>query len=233
MIRLKAPGIEADRDVIGEDVVAGERKVDQSRQFFAEEEHVVRKQVAVDDAERKVRRPARFEIVQLARDEIGKARLHAVGAIGCTLEQRPPAGDRQWIGAHKRKVAAGQMHLCERSADAGAMRGVRPARPHAFEKIDDRRRPAREFAIDRAAAVLRRLRATDAALGQMRHQRQEIRQVVRRHALLIKREDVGALAGVHQKIGILDALGDALVGEQFADVVAFRNSASSSAATSV
>ena len=69
-----------------------------------------------------------------------------------------------------------------------------------------------ERRIDRAAAVLRRLRAAHAVLGEMRHQRQEVRQVVLRHALLIEREDVGALAGVHQEVGILDALGDALVG---------------------
>ena len=33
------------------------------------------------------------------------------------------------------------MHLRQRLADAGAMHGVRPPRPHAFEEIDDRRRP--------------------------------------------------------------------------------------------
>lgn len=56
----------------------------------------------------------------------------------------------------------------------------------------------------------------------MRHQRQEIRQVVFRHALLVEREDVGALARVQQEVRILDAFGDALVGEQFADVVTFE-----------
>ena len=54
----------------------------------------------------------------------------------------------------------------------------------------------------------------------MRHQRQEVRQVVHRHALFIEREDERALAGMQQEVGILDALGDALVGEQLADVVA-------------
>ena len=82
-------------------------------------------------------------------------------------------------------------------------------------------RPA-SSAVDLALAIPGRLRATHAALGQMRHQRQEVRQIVHRHALFIEREDVGALAGVQQEVGILDALGDALVGEQFADVVAFE-----------
>ena len=54
----------------------------------------------------------------------------------------------------------------------------------------------------------------------MLHQREEERHVTRRHALLVERQDVMPGAGVDQEIGILDALGDALVGQQFAQVVA-------------
>jgi len=54
----------------------------------------------------------------------------------------------------------------------------------------------------------------------MRHQRQEVGQIVDRNALFVEREDERALARVHQEVGILDALGDALVGQEFADVVA-------------
>jgi hypothetical protein len=43
MIRLEAPAVEADRDVIGERVGAGEIEVDQARQFVAKKKHVVRK----------------------------------------------------------------------------------------------------------------------------------------------------------------------------------------------
>ena len=71
-------------------------------------------------------------------------------------------------------------------------------------------------------AGLDRLRADDAVLGEMRHQREEERQIVHRHALFIERQDERALAGVQQEVGILDALGDALVGQQFADVVAVQ-----------
>ena len=60
----------------------------------------------------------------------------------------------------------------------------------------------------------------DAARRQMLHQPEEERQVAFGDALFVERENEIAGAGVHQKIGILDALGDALVGEQFADVVA-------------
>ncbi len=55
--------------------------------------------------------------------------------------------------------------------------------------------------------------------GQMRHQPEKERQVASFDALLIQRENEMAGAGVQQEVGILDALGDALVGQQFADVV--------------
>ena len=67
--------------------------------------------------------------------------------------------------------------------------------------------------------VLQRLRTVDAVAGQMRHQAEKERQVAPGDALLIQRQDEIAGAGVQQEVGILDALGDALVGQQFADVV--------------
>ena len=48
---------------------------------------------------------------------------------------------------------------------------------------------------------------------------EEERQVAFGDALLIQRQDEIAGRGVQQEVGILDALGDALVGQQFADVV--------------
>ncbi len=56
--------------------------------------------------------------------------------------------------------------------------------------------------------------------GQMLHQPEEERQVALGDALFVQREDEIAGVGVHEEIGILHALGDALVGEQLADVVA-------------
>src|ERR1019366_5890984 len=70
-----------------------------------------------------------------------------------------------------------------------------------------------------AASVLHRLRTIDAVAGQMRHQAEKERQVGFRNALLIQRQDEVSRAGMQQKIGILDALGDAPVGHQFADLV--------------
>src|ERR1700761_8491699 len=55
--------------------------------------------------------------------------------------------------------------------------------------------------------------------GEMRHQAEEKRQVAPRHPLLIQGQDERAGRGVQQEVGVLDALGDALVGQEIADVV--------------
>src|SRR5260370_195692 len=53
----------------------------------------------------------------------------------------------------------------------------------------------------------------------MGHQPEKKRQVAFRDALLVQGEDEISGRGVQQEVGILDALGDALVGQEFADVV--------------
>ena len=111
------------------------------------------------------------------------------------------------------------MKTRQRVAQSRAVRGAGAADPHAVEKGDDRRRPSGEPAQYFAGAVLDRLRAGDAAARQMLHQPQEERQVALGNATLIQREDEIALAGMNQKIRVLDALGDALVGQKLADVV--------------
>ena len=100
------------------------------------------------------------------------------------------------------------------------MRGGRPPDPHAVEEGDDRGRPARDLAEHLAGAVLDRLRAGDAARVQVLHQAEKERQVVGGDALLVERQDEIAAAGVDQEVGVLDALGDALVGQQLAEIVA-------------
>ena len=54
----------------------------------------------------------------------------------------------------------------------------------------------------------------------MLHQAEEERQVALGDAPLVERQDEVAGAGMDQKIRVLDAFGDALVGQQLADVVA-------------
>ena len=70
MIGLEAPRVEADRDVIGERVGAGEIEIDQAGQPLAEEEDVVGKQVGVDHALRQIARPRAFQVLELGADRI-------------------------------------------------------------------------------------------------------------------------------------------------------------------
>ena len=62
MIGLEAPGVEADGDVIGERVGAGEIEIDEAGQPVAEEEHVIGKQIGVDHTLGQVARPQPFEM---------------------------------------------------------------------------------------------------------------------------------------------------------------------------
>ena len=107
----------------------------------------------------------------------------------------------------------------QRFAQRRAMTGGWSPDPHAVEEGDHGGRPAGDLAQHLSAFVLHRLRAGDAARVQMLHQRQKERQILGRDTLLVKREDEIAAAGMNEKIRILDALGNALIGEQLPDVV--------------
>src|SRR5205823_9512045 len=80
-------------------------------------------------------------------------------------------------------------------------------------------RPPGEPAEHPALAILDRLRAIDAARRQMLHQSQEERQVVGRHAFFIECKNEVAARGVQQKIRVLDAFGNPLVGHELAEIV--------------
>ena len=64
----------------------------------------------------------------------------------------------------------------------------------------------------------------EAAAGEMLHQAEKERQVARRHPAFIEGQDEIAAAGVDQEIGVLDPLGDALVGQEFAKIIAGEKS---------
>ena len=70
-----------------------------------------------------------------------------------------------------------------------------------------------------AGAVLHRLRTDQAARRQVFHQAEKERQVLGRDPLLVKRQEAIAVGGVDQEVGVLDPLGDALVGQQLAEIV--------------
>ena len=80
VVRLEAPGVERDGNVVGECVVAGEVEVDQARQLVAEEEDVVGKEIGVDDALRQIRGPVGLEMIELLLDGGGEAGRDVLGA---------------------------------------------------------------------------------------------------------------------------------------------------------
>src|SRR6478672_3248284 len=67
-VGLKAPGVEADGDVVSEHVGAGEVEVVFNGTAITEKEHVVGKEVGVDHALRQVLRPSLVEIGKLLAD---------------------------------------------------------------------------------------------------------------------------------------------------------------------
>src|SRR3546814_7982322 len=92
----------------------------------------------------------------------------------------------------------------------GAVLGSDAPRPHARQEWHDRRRPAAQPAQRLAVAAVDRGRAGDALRREMLHQAQEIRQVLRRDALFVERQDEVAPDGLQQEVGVLHPLGDAL-----------------------
>ncbi len=215
MVGLEAPGVEADGDVIGERVGAGEVEVDQAGELLAEEEHIVGKQVGVDHALRQAARPRAFEQRELALDRVAQSRLHGVRARGGRNIERPPAVNRERVAPALRKIRARKMQARKRVAKRRAMGRARAADPHAVEEGHDRGRPPGDEAQHVAGPVLDRLRTGQPARRQILHQREEERNVLERDALLIERQDEIAAAGVDQEIGILHAFGNALVGQEF------------------
>ena len=218
-IRLEAPGVEADRQVVGEKIGAGEIEIDQPRHLAVAEEDIVGEQIGMDDPARQPAGPRRFEKGELLPQFGGEARLHLVGARRAGFVIPAPAGGPEIIAPPHRKRRAGAMQPGQRTAERRAVERLDAARPHAVEKGDDRRWPAAQFAQRLAVARPHRGRAGDALMGEVIHQRDEERQVRRGDPLLVKRQDEVALHGGQQEIGILHPLGDALARQHLADVV--------------
>ena len=127
-------------------------------------------------------------------------------------------GPAHWPG--EREALARQMQPRHGLAHGPAMARLRTPDPHALEEGDERGGLARQLAQHAAVGIAHRRRAVDARLRQMLHQAEEERQIGRRHPLLVEGQEERALLGVHQIVGVLDALGDALVGQQRAQIVA-------------
>src|SRR5262245_26207057 len=99
MVSLEAPCIEANRNVIGKRVGACEIEIDQSGQLVAEKKHVVRKEVGVDHALRKLTRPGFLQHLELRGNLGAKSLPYSVTSrLGMLIEQAP-ALNRQGVRA--------------------------------------------------------------------------------------------------------------------------------------
>ena len=205
--------------VVGEEVVAGEIEIDQARHLVAEEEHVVGEQIGVDHAGGQARRPMLLEKRQLGFQFPRQSRLHFVRARGAFLEQVSPAGHGKIVGAVVVIVARRGVQPREGVAQRPAMRQPHPALRNADQEGDERRRPPAQFAQRLAVAAVDRGGAGDALGGEVVHQAEEEGQVVRRHPLFVEGQDEAAAVGFEEVVGVLHPFGDALIGQQFPDIV--------------
>ena len=218
--RLEAPGIQADRDVVGEEVVAGEIEVDDAGDLVAGEEHVVGEEVRMDDAGRERPGPAGLQRLEGRFDEFGQALGQRCRAGTTGLEQRAPARDRQGIGPVAPEVHDGGMQRGERGTQRAAAGGIDAPRRMPVEKAHDRRGLAAERLQASSLAVVDGHRAGDGARREMVHEAEKERQVGRVDAFLVDREDVAAGGGLEAIVRVLDPFGDRLQGHELADVVA-------------
>ena len=131
-----------------------------------------------------------FEEVEFGGDEVRPGRARPRWRVRRTLEQRPPAVQRQRVGALDREIGAGQMHVGEHGADLTALGRLRAgAAEMPSRKVTMAARPAGERASISPERMRDRARAIDATAGQMLHQAQKERQVARIDALFIERQD--------------------------------------------
>ena len=190
VVGLETPGAEADREIVGERVVAGEIEVDQPRQLLAEEEHVVVEEIGVDDAARQVFRPVRL------RESASSAALSS-RKCGATSSARASAA---WNRGGQPSSESALARFSGKSAPARCMRASASPTSPQWRTLGRRiHKPSRKVTIVAgrpasspsacAGAIAHRLRTGDAAPGQMLHQADEERQILRFHPFLVEGED--------------------------------------------
>src|SRR6516162_1232042 len=199
-VRFEAPGVEADRQVIGKKISAGEIEVNQAGQRVVAEEYVIRKKVGVDYPYREVTRPHGLEQHKFGSEFFGEPRLCLGGAGPTGFEEAPPAGDREIIRSGHPERRAGPVQFGERPAECGAMERQNSPRAHSGEKRHDRRGPPTQLTQGDAVTTRHRRRACDAVPREMLHQRDKERQVPRDDPLFVEGQNEIAALGGEQKV---------------------------------
>ncbi len=209
-IPLEAPGVEADRHVVGVDVRGGEVEIDQPGNPAIEEEHVVREQIGMDMPHRQVLRPGGQDPLQPAGQLRRQARAAPHRRRSHLASSGPQASGPSAFWRVGAKPWPGQMQLGQRRTQRLAMLGQHTARPHAGQEGGDGGNLARPAGSAFWPSLARTGSGQEMpACCQMLHQPQEPGQVRRVHPLLVQGEDEIALCGPQRVIAVLHALGDA------------------------
>ena len=166
-------------------------------------------------------RPVGFEVGQFVLDQRRQVGRDVAGAVGEAVIERAPAGQARarWRGARQSLRRRGAACASARpTAAQWAAVGRRTQKPS--RKVTSAAGRPDSCAQVAAFGIAHRRRAGDAVRGQVLHQPEVERQVAGLDALFVEREDERAPRRVHDVVGVLDALGDALEGQQLAQAIA-------------
>jgi len=171
--------------------VQGEGEIDDAGHSLAEKKHVVREQIGVNDAYRQILRPdVALEMIELSAEKIGQPMLpprrrgeRPVRTADASRARKARCRGTSEKSAPARCICASASPTPAQCATFG-FRGQIPSRKLMIAAG----RPA-SVPEHLAALVLQRLRARDAARGEVSHQAKKKRQVAFCDALLVQRQD--------------------------------------------
>ena len=162
----------------------------------------------------------RGERREFGREKVGKPRLDAIGAILRLGEKRQATRKSRDRSARSCGKSAPARCNCPSAAPSAAQCATVGARVETpSRKVTIAAGLPGERAEQGAVLCFHRLRADKTSRGEMFHQAEEEGQIAGADALLIKRQDEESGSDMQQKIGILDAFGNALIGKQLAELV--------------
>jgi hypothetical protein len=212
---VQAPVVVHHRQVEQQAVAAGVVEVDQAGNLVVLEQDVVAKQVGVDHAARQVR--------VILRVLEGQFLIQHRQGVGVQLRRQVPAGgpdpvQAAGVGVLARKGGGGVVQVGEHRAQGGALFHRGRFLAGAVEPVDQGRGFAGQGRQEAAVTPRHRVRAGHAAGGEVVHQFQEEGQLRRAQALENGQHPVTA-AGVDEIVGVGDALGNAAIVAQSADMV--------------
>ena len=199
----KHQGVEANREVIGEGVGAGEVEVDQPRHLGPDEEDVVGEEIRMDDAVRQPARPCALEMVELPPRPLGQSVGDGVG-LRLSLPKSGAQASATGVGTNHWKILARQVRA-RALAEGRAMLSGGPTNRDAVEECDDgggpptRRPRGSPLRLLTGRGQLRPLRARCCG------EREEEGQVRLLHPLLVEGQDVGSSGGVEKVVRVLHA----------------------------